>query len=80
MRTVLALTILPLVLWCTAIYLIATGVHEKQTEMESNIGKSVILKSDTLQVVDYSIWNGSYTLSNGVVTNKIYFSTLKQVK
>jgi hypothetical protein len=36
------------------------------------IDKKVILEKDTLQVVDYSIWNGTYTLSNGKYVSKEY--------
>lgn len=38
---------------------------------QSHLGDTVILGEDTLLVVDYSIINGIYTLSNGVVVNSL---------
>lgn len=32
---------------------------------EKNLGKKVILGKDTVIVIDYSMWNNSFILSNG---------------
>lgn len=36
---------------------------------DSLINTPIVLNSDTLIIVDYSIWNDEYTLSNGVVVD-----------
>lgn len=41
-------------------------VECKKDEMETHIGDTIIISKDTLIVVNYSLWDGSYTLSNGV--------------
>ena len=37
---------------------------------KANIGRSVVINTDTLTVVNYSTISGSYTLSNGVTIDK----------
>lgn len=46
---------------------------------EFNINKKVIINKDTLTVVNYSMWNESYNLSNGSVVDKTFVAgkTLK---
>lgn len=41
-------------------------MQEMDDEYKSNIGKEIILEKDTLTIVDYSLWDETYTLSNGV--------------
>jgi len=36
---------------------------------DSNLGKEYVLNNDTLKIIDYSMWNKTYTLSNGVKIN-----------
>ena len=40
--------------------------NKEDLKKKSYVGKYVILKKDTLQIIDYSIFNSNYTLSNGV--------------
>lgn len=44
-------------------------MQEMDDEYKSNIGKEIILEKDTLTIVDYSLWDETYTLSNGVKVN-----------
>lgn len=48
-------------------------IHTYQREdsiMSAKIGKKILYERDSLTVVDYSFWNDTYTLSNGVKVNK----------
>lgn len=38
-------------------------------DMESMIGKKIVLGTDSLIVVDYSSWSGNFILSNGIEVN-----------
>ena len=46
-----------------------------EQEYIKHIGSDVIIKSDTLQVIDYSMWDSTYTLSNGVKVHKNIVNT-----
>lgn len=39
--------------------------------MESNVGKEVVLDNDTLTILDYSLLNSTYLLSNGISVNRV---------
>jgi len=41
-------------------------------EMKSHIGDTTIIKEDTLIIIDYSIIDDTYTLSNGIKINKSF--------
>jgi hypothetical protein len=45
-------------------------LNKRNKEMQLNIGKKIIIEDDTLIVIDYSFFNDSYTLSNGICVNK----------
>lgn len=47
--------------------------------IESLLGKSIVWKSDTLIVVDYSILNNTYTLEDGTVINMAIIEKLDTV-
>lgn len=38
--------------------------------MRSNIGRKFLYEKDSVTIVDYSYWNDTYTISNGVKVNK----------
>jgi len=63
------LLIILAMLWIIAINGLISDVgnlyRDEVNKFSKNIGKKAILEKDTLEVVDYSIWNGTYTLSNG---------------
>ena len=44
---------------------IAKELNTADSTMKSNVGKEVIIKNDTFVVINYSVWNNEYTLSNG---------------
>lgn len=39
-------------------------------DYEANVGKVVIVDKDTLTVINFDTWAGTYTLSNGRIVNK----------
>lgn len=41
--------------------------------MESNVGKCVVMGGDTLKIVNYSVDNGVYYLSNGKIIDHYFF-------
>ncbi len=51
--------------------LINKEVAEQEVN-KNNIGKQVILKKDTLLIIDYSIFLREYSLDNGLKLNKDY--------
>jgi hypothetical protein len=54
----------------TVSLIISNTTHEVQSEYGSNIGNKYVLFGDTLVIVDYSILESTYTLSNGVKISK----------
>lgn len=44
---------------------ISNGASNEIRIREKNIGKSVVLKKDTLTIIDYSFINNTYTLEDG---------------
>ena len=38
--------------------------------MESHVGDTIIMKKDTLIVIDFSVTNDSYKLDNGLTVNR----------
>lgn len=77
MATLIILTII-IISW------MATRVEEKLRSRDERtqaiIGKSYIINNDTVQVVDYSFFESSFTLSNGVEISEKYALTLKPIK
>lgn len=39
-------------------------------EAKTKIGQQVILNKDTLIIIDYSLWDNTYTLENGIVISQ----------
>jgi hypothetical protein len=44
-------------------------ITKYDNQMKENIGSKIIIEKDTLLIIDYSIINNSYTLSNGKIIN-----------
>jgi len=45
------------------------GVNEAESEIakkEAIVGKQTVIGNDTVTIVDYTVWNDSYKLSNGL--------------
>jgi len=42
------------------------AIREKNEEIKELVGKQVIIQKDTLVVIDYSLLDNTYTLSNGI--------------
>lgn len=49
-------------------------------KVESRIGTTIIYNKDTLMIVDYSILNKTYTLSNGIKVNYNLIGKLDSIK
>lgn len=53
------------------------GLESTKSYYESKLGKYVLLGKDTLQVVDYSIFNETLKLENGNEINQELFEKLQ---
>ena len=47
-------------------------INKTQNELHKNIGKTVIIRNDTLVVLRFNFW-GNYVLSNGMEIHPSYF-------
>lgn len=56
------------------------GVFDELEEMQSNVGVEVIIDNSTYTIVDYNSWNGTYTLSNGLVISELYFEMINKTE
>jgi protein associated with RNAse G/E len=63
----ISLSVLLYFLWSNVVSIIS----KNSDKMKANIGTEYILDSDTLKVIDYSILNDTYTLSNGAKINRL---------
>lgn len=63
MVIVSALFFLAITLWFGYI---GFRVSKHKSHMKAQVGKTILVGRDTLQVVDYSMLNDHYTLSNGL--------------
>ena len=71
--TVVAYTILGYVL--TKIIMIplkgfVKNYTEQEELMESHIGDTIIMRKDTMTVIDFSVTDDTYTLDNGLTVNR----------
>jgi hypothetical protein len=64
------------VLISIAFGLIVNKVEDVTSEYDSILNKEIILKSDTLLIIDCSIWDETVTLENG---NKINYKLAKEL-
>ena len=49
-------------------------------KMKENVGKKVIIKNDTLMIIDYSLINDNYTLEDGRIISSDLVGKLERVK
>ena len=56
------------------------GVFDELEKMQSNVGIEVIIDNSTYTIVDYDSWNGTYTLSNGLVISELYFEMINKTE
>jgi hypothetical protein len=49
---------------------LAKNYIEQEDLMESHVGDTIIMRKDTLIVVDFSTINDTYTLDNGMTINR----------
>lgn len=57
-----------------------SGAFDVAEEMKSNVGIEVSIENSTYTIVDYNSWNGTYTLSNGLVISKVYFEMINKTE
>lgn len=81
MRTLISWVLLTLFIWITFTAVFAGDeiieiIEKHDTECAANLGKEVVLKADTLVIVDYSIWKDTYTLDNGTKINRDLFEKI----
>lgn len=46
------------------------AVIESENEMKSKVGTKVLYESDSVTIIDYTLWNETYRLSNGIEVSK----------
>jgi len=51
--------------WINSIH----NLYQKEDKMKAKIGTSFVLQKDTLLIIDCSIWDNNFTLSNGKKVN-----------
>lgn len=52
-------------------------LNENEKSFKATIGGSVVLNGDTLTVVDYSTWDNTLKLSNGVSVSTEFYNSQK---
>jgi len=75
-----ALLVFTIILALLCSYLIReriTKFNRTKTIYESYLGKTFIIKNDTLTIIDYSIFGSTFTLSNG---NKVNYNLVHTKK
>ena len=66
MRKIIIITIVLFTLTSMLAFYVDKEVKKEQKMYNSYLGKDYILNGDTLQIIDYSGFVGTYKLSNGV--------------
>lgn len=63
------------------VFIIFLIVHKnKENRCKAKIGTQIVLYSDTLMIIDYSLLNDNYTLSNGMKVNFELIEALPVIK
>lgn len=57
----IAMVVVTIICWNTSLDIVGTA----EKKMKAKIGKSVVIEKDTSVIVNYSIINNTFTLSNG---------------
>ena len=68
--------VIQFLIFCLAGYILMEaigGVVEIDNAMKAEVGKEVTYKGEQVEVVDYSSWDNTYTLSDGSVINRNYY-------
>lgn len=50
----------------------ASSIENESQQYKNKIGNKIILEKDTLTIIDYSLFNQTFTLSNGKTVNKSF--------
>jgi hypothetical protein len=70
--TILFIVCVVVMIWCFV------RINNKEKIAEGKLGSTIILNKDTLTIIDYSIFEENYTLSNGTKVNMFYLNNLKK--
>lgn len=74
LKLLLALSVFVALLLATGLAITSQDIGKENQRYKAEVGTEVILKGDTLMVVDYSLWDDTFTLENGVsVSSKLVF-------
>lgn len=65
------------IVYISAVYYFVINEKKEYVEM---LNKEVILKNDTLTIIDYSQFDETYTLDNGLKYDKNFIEKLKFIK
>ena len=52
----------------------ADAIISIDNEAKEKIGQQVILNKDTLIIINYSLWDDTYTLENGIIISKEFLN------
>lgn len=53
----------------TASFFIDREINNVKSKIEINLGKKVVMENDTLLIINYSLYESTYTLSNGKIVS-----------
>ena len=73
--TIMILMIFFILLMLFSVRKCANKITKMDNEYKEYVGKKIVLDSDTLKIIDYSIWRENVTLSNGAV---LHFELVKK--
>jgi hypothetical protein len=75
-----ALLIVMVVAWSFLMDKASNSIGGEIDKMKENVGQKVIIKNDTLMIIDYSLLNDNYTLEDGRTISSDLVSKLERVK
>lgn len=59
---------------------VGKNFQEEKNKVENKLGQRLVLERDTLTIIDYSLINQNYTLSNGKQISFELVDSLKMIK
>ena len=75
-----ALLIVVVVAWSLLMDTASNSIGGEIDKMKENVGQKVILKNDTLMIIDYSLLNDNYTLEDGRTISSSFLDKVKLCK
>ena len=62
------------------LYLIVDGIETIEVRSAKNLGKHIVIKGDTLMIIDHSILLENYTLDNGTTISASLVDKLEVIE